>query len=124
MFSAILIILALTMSDIAKLRGMQFKPLSKVVFFVFAANLLFLMGLGAKHVDDPYIGLGQFATIAYFLYYFAPMPLGNYVELTLGKLYVSLKGKLDILQNTFQDSLDSTVATLPKPHSFRYLSFI
>ena len=83
MFFAILIILVLSISDLAKLRGMQFKPITKTIFFLFVGNLLILMVLGAKHVENPFIELGQAATMIYFVYYVNTMPLNNYIESTL-----------------------------------------
>jgi ubiquinol-cytochrome c reductase cytochrome b subunit len=48
MFSAILALLSLPFTDLSKLTGIQFRPLSKIAFFIFIANFLILMQLGAK----------------------------------------------------------------------------
>jgi ubiquinol-cytochrome c reductase cytochrome b subunit len=69
MFSAILILLLLPLTDISRSRGMQFRPLSKVTFYVFVSNFLVLMQLGAKHVESPFIEFGQISTLIYFLYF-------------------------------------------------------
>jgi len=69
MFSAILILLLLPITDVSRSRGMQFRPLSKAAFFVFVANFLILMQLGAKHVESPFIEFGQISTVLYFLYF-------------------------------------------------------
>lgn len=69
MFSAILILLLLPITDVSVSRGMQFKPLSKIIFFMFVANFLTLMQLGAKHVESPFIEFGQISTILYFMYF-------------------------------------------------------
>ena len=69
MFSAILILLLLPITDVSRSRGMQFRPLSKIAFFVFIANFLILMQLGAKHVESPFIEFGQISTVLYFLYF-------------------------------------------------------
>ena len=45
---------------------MQFRPLSKIAFYVFIANFLILMQLGAKHVESPFIEFGQISTVLYF----------------------------------------------------------
>jgi len=93
MFSAILILLIMPFSDISRSRGIQFKPLSKIVFYVFVANFLVLMQLGAKHVESPFIEFGQISTILYFSYFLMVVPLITYVENTLidlgtdGKIY-------------------------------------
>ena len=69
MFSAILIILSMIFLDVNKVRGFQFRPLSKIFFYYFVAVLIGLMILGAKHVETPYIEYGQAFTLAYFLYF-------------------------------------------------------
>lgn len=69
MFSAILTLLLLPVADISRSRGMQFKPLNKVMFYLFVANFLILMQLGAKHVESPFIEFGQLSTLIYFLYF-------------------------------------------------------
>jgi ubiquinol-cytochrome c reductase cytochrome b subunit len=69
MFSALLILLVMPFTDMSRSRGIQFRPLSKIVFFIFVANFLILMLLGAKHVESPFIELGQISTILYFLYF-------------------------------------------------------
>jgi ubiquinol-cytochrome c reductase cytochrome b subunit len=74
MFSAILVILVLPFTDRSKLKGLQFKSLSKYTFWIFLMNFIVLMVLGAKHVENPFIEYGQISTSIYFgfffLYYF------------------------------------------------------
>jgi ubiquinol-cytochrome c reductase cytochrome b subunit len=74
MLAAILILLAMPFTDLGRSRGMQFRPLSKIAFFTFIANFLILMVLGAKHVESPYIELGQVTTIIYFGYFVLLVP--------------------------------------------------
>ena len=50
MFSAILAIMLLPVTDLGRYKGLQFRPLSKIAFWLFVANFLVLMQLGAKHV--------------------------------------------------------------------------
>ena len=69
MFSAILIIMIMPFTDLGRSRGLQFRPLSKIDFFIFVANFIFLMVLGAKHVESPFIELGMICTSLYFLFY-------------------------------------------------------
>jgi ubiquinol-cytochrome c reductase cytochrome b subunit len=80
MFAAILIILSLIFLDNNKVRGFQFRPLSKVAVFTFAAIFVALMILGAKHVESPYIEYGQFNTIMYFVFFLVILPLISYQE--------------------------------------------
>src|SRR5699024_6871662 len=75
MFSAILILLFLPIADKSVVRGIQFRPLSKIAFYVFIANFLILMQLGAKHVEEPFIMLGQISTLLYFSYFIFLIPV-------------------------------------------------
>jgi ubiquinol-cytochrome c reductase cytochrome b subunit len=94
MFSAILILLSMAITDMSRSRGIQFRPISKIVFFFFVANFLILMLLGAKHVESPYIEFGQISTIIYFMYYLVIVPLISLVENSLIELRIKKKKKL------------------------------
>jgi len=74
MFAAIMVLLVLPLADSSNLRGLAYKPMSKLLFWVFVANFLTLMLLGAKHVEAPYIVLGQIATFVYFAYFLFLIP--------------------------------------------------
>jgi len=86
MFSAILILLAMPFTDLSRSRGIQFRPLSKIAFFIFIANFLILMQLGAKHVETPFIEFGQISTVLYFSHFLIIVPLVNLLEKSLIKL--------------------------------------
>lgn len=91
MFSAILIILTTVIADLSKLRGLQFKPLNKVMFFLFVSNLLLLMVLGAKHVESPFIEIGQIATVFYFAYFIVIIPVTTIFENSINEFYTTIK---------------------------------
>ena len=91
MFSAILILLAMPYTDLSKLRGVQFRPFSKIAFYIFVANFLVLMQLGAKHVESPFIELGQITTVFYFSYFLIVVPVVTLIENTLIDLTLSKK---------------------------------
>jgi ubiquinol-cytochrome c reductase cytochrome b subunit len=86
MFSALLILLIMPVTDLSKIRGAQFKPFSKIAFFVFVANFLVLMQLGAKHVESPFIELGQISTVLYFAHFLIIMPIISLIENSLIEL--------------------------------------
>src|ERR1700727_3246822 len=83
MFSAILALLSLPFTDLSKLRGIQFRPLSKIAFFIFIANFLILMQLGAKHVESPFIEFGQVSTALYFSHFIIIVPFVTLLENSL-----------------------------------------
>jgi len=86
MFSAILILLSMPFTDLSRSRGIQFRPLSKIAFFIFVANFLVLMVLGAKHVESPFIELGQISTVIYFAHFLIIVPVLSLLENSLVEL--------------------------------------
>jgi ubiquinol-cytochrome c reductase cytochrome b subunit len=91
MFSAILALLSLPFTDLSKLRGIQFRPLSKIAFFIFVANFLILMQLGAKHVESPFIEFGQISTALYFAHFLIIVPFITLLENSLIDLATNSK---------------------------------
>lgn len=83
MFSAILAIMLLPVTDLGRSKGLQFRPLSKFAFWVFVVNFLILMKLGACHVETPFIELGQLSTALYFGYFILIVPTISLIENTL-----------------------------------------
>ena len=91
MFSAILALLTMPYTDLSKLRGIQFRPLSKIVFYIFVANFLILMQLGAKHVESPFIEFGQISTVLYFAHFLIIVPCVTLLENSLMDLATNSK---------------------------------
>ena len=89
MFSAILILLVMPFTDLSRSRGLQFRPLSKIAFYIFVANFLILMQLGAKHVESPFIEFGQISTVLYFSHFLIIVPLVSLLENSLIELHTS-----------------------------------
>ena len=95
MFSAILILLAMPFTDLSRYRGLQFRPISKIAFFIFVGNFLILMQLGAKHVESPFIEFGQISTVIYFAHFLIIVPLISLLENSL----IELASKENDLKN-------------------------
>jgi Cytochrome b subunit of the bc complex len=91
MFSAILILLIMPYTDLSKLRGVQFRPFSKVAFYIFVANFLILGQLGAKHVETPFIEFGQISTVLYFSHFLIIVPFVSLIENSLVDLVLLKK---------------------------------
>ena len=87
MFAAILILLVMPFTDLGRSRGLQFRPLSKIAFYIFVANFLILMQLGAKHVESPFIEFGQISTVLYFSHFLIIVPLVSLLENSLTELH-------------------------------------
>jgi ubiquinol-cytochrome c reductase cytochrome b subunit len=86
MFSAILILLTMPFTDLSRSRGIQFRPLSKIAYYAFITNFLILMQLGQKHVESPFIELGQISTVLYFSHFLIIVPLISLLENSLIEL--------------------------------------
>ena len=86
MFLAILILLIMPITDLSRSRGIQFRPFSKIAFFIFLINFLILMLLGAKHVESPFIEFGQVSTIIFFSHFLVIVPLLSLFENSLLEL--------------------------------------
>jgi ubiquinol-cytochrome c reductase cytochrome b subunit len=93
MLSAILVILAMPFTDLSRSRGIQFRPLSKIAFYIFVANFLILMVLGAKHVESPFIEFGQISTVIYFSHFLIIVPVVSLLENSLIDLHLNNSSK-------------------------------
>jgi ubiquinol-cytochrome c reductase cytochrome b subunit len=91
MFTAILILLVMPFTDLSRSRGIQFRPLSKIAYYIFIANFLILMQLGAKHVESPFIEFGQISTVLYFSHFLIIVPVISLLENTLVELSFTKK---------------------------------
>jgi len=88
MMAAIVILLSMPFIDLGRTRGIQFRPISKIAFYIFIANFLILMQLGAKHVESPFIEFGQISTVLYFSHFVIIIPLISLIENTLVDLHL------------------------------------
>jgi len=86
MLSAILMLLVMPFTDLSRSRGIQFRPLSKIIFYIFLGNFLILMQLGAKHVESPFIEFGQISTVIYFSHFLIVVPFVSLFENSLVEL--------------------------------------
>jgi quinol-cytochrome oxidoreductase complex cytochrome b subunit len=83
MFGSLLIPLFIPLLDTSRIRGSAFRPLMKFVFWCLVVDFILLMWLGAQHVEEPYITVGQFATAFYFAYFLFLVPVIGIIENTL-----------------------------------------
>jgi ubiquinol-cytochrome c reductase cytochrome b subunit len=91
MFAAILVLLTLPFTDLGRSRGFQFRPLSKLAFYLFGVVFITLGRLGSVHVEDPFILMGQIYAVAYFGYFLIILPLVSVLENSLTDLSFNKK---------------------------------
>lgn len=80
MFSALLILLVLPITDRSIVRGNSFKIISKFAFFFFIFNFALLGHLGELHVEVPFVELGRYCTFLYFAYFLIIVPAISILE--------------------------------------------
>ncbi|PIA12831.1 cytochrome b/b6, partial [Coemansia reversa NRRL 1564] len=73
----------------SKIRNLQFRPFMKFFYWLFIANFFILMWIGANHAEAPFIVIGQFATVFYFLYFLILIPFISILENTLADIATS-----------------------------------
>lgn len=83
MFASLLILLVLPFTDLSRIRGNHFKPLSRVFFWLIVCTFFLLMELGSRHAEAPYILMGQVATALYFSYFLILVPVVTLLENSL-----------------------------------------
>lgn len=88
MFASLLILLVMPFLDTSRVRGSQFRPIMRFMFWVFASNFIILMWIGSQHPESPYLEIGQISTFLYFAWFLVIVPFTGIVENTLMDLSV------------------------------------
>jgi len=80
MIAAILILLALPILDMSRVRSNAFRPINKFFFWLFVANFFLLGWIGGNHAEEPFITIGQICTAFYFSYFLILVPVTSITE--------------------------------------------
>nr|YP_001315106.1 apocytochrome b [Chlorokybus atmophyticus]ABO15095.1 apocytochrome b [Chlorokybus atmophyticus] len=73
----------------ASIRSSSFRPIHKRFFWLLAADCLLLGWIGQQPVEEPYVLIGQLATVYFFVYFLIILPFLGYFE----KLLLSVQSK-------------------------------
>ena len=82
MFSAIFVLFLLPWLDTSKVRSATFRPIYKILFWIFLIDAIVLGWVGSKPAEGIYIIISRIATLYYFLHFLILLPLLGKFERT------------------------------------------
>jgi ubiquinol-cytochrome c reductase cytochrome b subunit len=80
MIGAILILMLLPLLNTSNIRCSKFRPIFGILYWFLVADFILLGWLGQKPVENPYIEIGMFATLFYFIFLLFLIPIIGIIE--------------------------------------------
>nr|AEL97465.1 cytochrome b [Urogymnus asperrimus] len=77
---SILILLMIPMLHTSKQRSLTFRPITQLLFWLLVANTIILTWIGGQPVEQPFIIIGQIASITYFSFFLILFPVAGWWE--------------------------------------------
>nr|YP_009257383.1 cytochrome b [Telmatobius chusmisensis]ANG44600.1 cytochrome b [Telmatobius chusmisensis] len=83
---SIMVLFLLLLLHTSHQRALIFRPLAKLFFWTLVANTFILTWIGGQPVEDPYVMIGQLASISYFAIFIIAIPTIGALENKLARL--------------------------------------
>nr|WNH18317.1 cytochrome b [Chaetodon unimaculatus] len=80
LLASILVLMVVPMLHTSKQRGLTFRPFTQFLFWLLIADIIILTWIGGMPVEDPYILIGQVASVLYFCLFLVAMPISGWFE--------------------------------------------
>jgi len=78
-FGAILVLYTIPYTQSSEIQRSCFRPLYRILFWLFVADFLILLWIGQQIVEEPFILVGQIGTLFYFAFFLVIIPgLGKF----------------------------------------------
>uniref|UniRef100_Q6X2L8 Cytochrome b n=2 Tax=Nilssonia hurum TaxID=904211 RepID=Q6X2L8_9SAUR len=77
---SILVLLTMPLLHTSNQRTLTFRPITQTLFWSFVANIMLLTWIGGQPVENPFILIGQAASILHFTILLMLMPISNMIE--------------------------------------------
>nr|BAF48110.1 cytochrome b [Hynobius boulengeri] len=80
LLASIIILMLIPIIHTSKQRGLMFRPMTQILFWLLVSNTLILTWIGGQPVEQPFIEIGQVASTLYFLLFLIIMPFMGWWE--------------------------------------------